>query len=313
MRAVVQPLRRKISSFVHRGILGSGICGSAKSPALLIVGRAVQGIGPSGKFRLCSLIFAFESYRYWLGNFVAIILVLLLVGGLAFILLFLFLRVKWDRSTTAYEKLRRLDYIDKGTLTASTMLDSNRSDLGRFVGAGGLGLFVVYEGLTFVTEPVVLASNIKQSYGGHQLIGRSSSFRSISNLLSVRDHPAAESALLALGIDFFSVMNMKTSTAAWVWIDIVAMEPSETSIKEVDQAVATASWTFIRSFEEPVRRQIWTVFTKTIQKLFLVAVPFVGFTFLLILFQKEIKLRTELKTGFGLEERKTNYRTSRDM
>lgn len=182
------------------------------------------------------------------------------------------------------------------------------------------------------------------------------------------------SALFALGIGLFSIMDQNTSTAAWVWINIVAalgtsilnntqLPAFQASIKEADQAAATASWTFIRSFgniwgvaisaaifnsftatyapmvddararasltsgnsyssatkafiesfEEPVRQQIRTVFTKALQKVFLIGVPFAGFIFLLTLFEKEIKLRTELKTEFGLEERKTNGRTPRNM
>lgn len=40
-------------SIVAIYILGSGICGGARNPAMLIAGRAVQGIGSGGKLEFC--------------------------------------------------------------------------------------------------------------------------------------------------------------------------------------------------------------------------------------------------------------------
>lgn len=171
------------------------------------------------------------------------------------------------------------------------------------------------------------------------------------------------SGSFALGIGLFSIVDQNTSTAAWVWINIaMALGTSvvmttllpafQASVNEADQAAATASWAFIRSFgniwgvaisaaifntfiakyaplveddrakklltsgnayssatkafvesfEEPVRQQIRTVFTLALHKVFLIGVPFIGVVFILTLFEKEIKLRTELKTEYGLEE-----------
>lgn len=123
---------------------------------------AVYGIGTTlGPF-IGGVIIENTSWRW-------VFYINLPVGGVAFILLFLFLRVKWDRSTTAYEKLRRLDYIGNGILIASTvsiLIALTWADVfypwgswhilvPLLVGAGGLVLFVGYEGLPSVTEPVM--------------------------------------------------------------------------------------------------------------------------------------------------------------
>lgn len=336
----------------------------------------------------------------------------------------LFLRVKWDRSTTAYEKMRQIDYIGNGILIASTvsiLIPLTWADVlypwkswhilvPLMVGVGGLVLFAVFEGLPLVAEPVmplrlfsnrtaviVYAISFLNSAENYwqfffiplyfQGVRLSSPSQSGVELLvySLVGIPGAAIALLmlsrwgrykiihiigsamfTLGIGLLSIMDQNTSTAAWIWINIVTalgtsmltntlLPAFQASLKEADQAAATASWNFIRSFgnvwgvaiaaaifnsftasyapmvedprarallmsgnsyasatkafvesfEEPVRQQIRTVFTLSLQKVFLVGVPLSGFVFLSVLFEKEIKLRTELKTEFGLEERET--------
>lgn len=422
---------------------------------MLIAGRAIQGAGSGGINMIIDVIISDLVPLRQRGNFIAIILAVygigttlgpflggviventswrwvfyinLPVGAVAFILLFLFLRVKWDRSHTAYEKLRRLDYIGNGILIASTVSilialtwadvlytwESWHILVPLLVGVGGMVLFVVFESLPFVAEPVmplrlfnnrtaviVYVStflNSLQNYWSFffvplyfQAVRLASPAESGVDLLvfSLVGIPGAAIALLilskwgrykilhivssgmfTLGIGLFSIMNQYTSTAAWVWINIVAalgtsmlsntlLPAFQASLEEADQAAATASWAFIRSFgniwgvaisaaifnsftaayapmvddprarvlltsgnsyssatkafvesfQEPVRQQIRTVFTKSLQKVFLIGVPFSGFVFLLTLFEKEVKLRTELKTDFGLEgeDRETN-------
>lgn len=379
---------------------------------------AVYGIGTTlGPF-IGGIIVENTSWRW-------VFYINLPVGALAFILLFLFLHVKWDKSATAYEKMRRLDYIGNGIIIASTvsiLIALTWADVlyawgswhilaPLLVGIGGMVLFVVFEGLPFVAEPVmplrlfhnrtavivyvITFLNSVQNYWSFffvpiyfQAVQLASPAESGVDLLvfSLVGIPAAAislvvlskwgrykilhilgSALFTLGIGLFSIMDQYTSTAAWVWINIAAalgtsmltntqLPAFQSSIKEADQAAATASWAFIRSFgniwgvsisaaifnsltasyasmvddpraraslmsgnsyssatkafvesfEEPVRQQIRNVFTRALQKVFLIGVPFAGFTFLLTLFEKEIKLRTELMTEFGLEEREAN-------
>ncbi|OTA96643.1 hypothetical protein M434DRAFT_392581 [Hypoxylon sp. CO27-5] len=457
--AAVQPLCGQLSNLFGRRhlalsivaiyIIGSGVCGGARNPAMLIAGRAVQGAGSGGINMIIDVIISDLVPLRQRGNFIAIILAVyglgttlgpflggviventswrwvfyinIPVGAVAFILLFLFLRVKWDRSRTAYEKLRQLDYIGNGILIASTvsiLIALTWADVlyswgswhilaPLLVGVGGMILFVTFEGLPFVAEPVmplrlfnnrtaviVYVStflNSLQNYWSFffvplyfQAVRLASPAESGVDLLvfSLVGIPGAAIALLilskwgrykilhivssgmfTLGIGLFSIMDQYSSTAAWVWINIIAalgtsmlsntlLPAFQASLKEADQAAATASWAFIRSFgniwgvaisaaifnsftaayapivddsraralltsgnsyssatkafvesfQEPVREQIRTVFTKSLQKVFLIGVPFSGFVFILALFEKEVKLRTELKTDFGLEE-----------
>ncbi|KAI1409978.1 MFS general substrate transporter [Hypoxylon sp. FL1857] len=458
--AAVQPLCGQLSNLFGRRhlalsivaiyIIGSGVCGGARNPAMLIAGRAIQGAGSGGINMIIDVIISDLVPLRQRGNFIAIILAVygigttlgpflggviventswrwvfyinLPVGAVAYILLFLFLRVKWDRSTTAYEKIRRLDYIGNGILIASTvsiLIALTWADVmytwgswhilvPLLVGVGGMMFFVAFEGLPFVAEPVmplrlfnnrtaviVYVSTFLNSLENYwsfffvplyfQAVKLASPAESGVDLLvfSLVGIPGAAIALLilskwgrykilhvvssglfTLGIGLFSIMDQNTSTAAWVFINIAAalgtsmlsntlLPAFQASLKEADQAAATASWAFIRSFgniwgvaisaaifnsftasyapmvddpraralltsgnsyssatkafvesfQEPVRQQIRTIFTKSLQKVFLIGVPFSGFVFLLTLFENEVKLRTELKTDFGLEER----------
>ncbi|KAI1656246.1 MFS general substrate transporter [Daldinia decipiens] len=460
--AVIQPLcgqlsnlfgrRRLALSIVAIYIIGSGICGGARNSAMLISGRAIQGMGSGGINMIIDVIVSDLVPLKQRGNFIAIIIAIygigttlgpfiggviventswrwvfyinLPIGGLAFILLFLFLRVKWDRSTTAYEKMRQIDYIGNGILITSTvsiLIALTWADVlypwkswhilvPLMVGVGGLVLFVAFEGLPFVADPVMplrlfnnrtavivfvvsflsSAENYWQfffiplyfqgvrlsspSQSGVELLvyslvgipGAAVALLMLSRWGRYKIIHIIGSAMFTLGVGLLSIMDQNTSTAAWIWINIVTalgtsmltntlLPAFQASIKEVDQAAATASWNFIRSFgnvwgvaiaaaifnsftasygpvvedprarallmsgnsyasatkafvesfEEPVRQQIRTVFTLSLQKVFLIGIPLSGVVFLSVLFEKEIKLRTELKTEFGLEERET--------
>ncbi|KAK6955965.1 hypothetical protein Daesc_003612 [Daldinia eschscholtzii] len=460
--AAIQPLCGQLSNLFGRRhlalsivaiyIIGSGICGGAGNSAMLIAGRAIQGMGSGGINMIIDVIVSDLVPLRQRGNFIAVIIAIygigttigpflggviventswrwvfyinLPIGGVAFTLLFLFLRVKWDRSTSAYEKIRQIDYIGNGILIASTvsiLIALTWADVlfpwkswhilvPLLIGFGGLVLFVIFEGLPFVTEPVmplrlfsnrtavivyvVSFLNSAENYWQFffiplyfQGVRLSSPSQSGVELLvySLVGIPGAAIALLmlskwgrykiihiigsamfTLGVGLLSIMDQNTSTAGWIWINIVTALGSsmltntllpafQASLKEADQAAATASWNFIRSFgsvwgvaiaaaifnsftasyapmvedpraralltsgssyasatkafvesfEEPVKQQIRTVFTLALQKVFLIGVPLSGFVFLVVFFEKEIELRTELKTEFGLEEQET--------
>ena len=68
-------------------------------------------------------------------------------------------------------------------------------------------------------------------------------------------------------------------------------------------AYASATKLFVESFPEPLRGQIRTVYSRALNKVFLISVAFGGLAFLLSFLEEEIKLRTNLETEFGLEER----------
>ncbi|KAF0325289.1 multidrug resistance protein fnx1 [Colletotrichum asianum] len=170
--------------------------------------------------------------------------------------------------------------------------------------------------------------------------------------------------LLAVGFGVWILLDRHSGTAAWVLVQVVPALGSgmllntllpafQASLEEKDQAAATASWSFIRSFGQiwgvaipaaifntytakfaeivddagardvlrhgdayasatkvfvesfstPTKDQIIEVFTEALRKVFLIALSFAGLAFLLSFLEQEVKLRKELETEFGLEER----------
>jgi len=66
-----------------------------------------------------------------------------------------------------------------------------------------------------------------------------------------------------------------------------------------------ASSSFIDSYHENVGDEIRGVYGKALQVVFQAATAFAGLAFLLALFEKELPLRTELETEYGLKESKS--------
>ncbi|KAG7038216.1 MFS general substrate transporter [Colletotrichum scovillei] len=460
--AAVQPLfgqfsnlfgRRNLTLFIVAiYTLGSGICGGANSPTMLIAGRAVQGMGSGGVNMIIDIIISDLVPLRDRGNYIAIILAIygvgmavgpfvggiivqttswrwvfyinLPVGGLSLVLLYLFLHVKWDRTVTFNDKLRRIDYIGNSILIASTVSilialtwagaihpwSSYRVIVPLILGLVGLIAFCIFEGSGTVPEPVmplrlfanrtsavVYATTFLNSailYWAFfflplyfQAVKLSTPARSGVQLLPVTliSIPGAAIsavvlarwgrykalhivgfALMTLGLGIWAVLDRNSSTVAWVLIQVVPAVGSgmllntllpafQAGLAEADQAAATASWSFIRSFgsiwgvaipaaifntytssyaaqkiddpavrsilqhgdayasatkafvesfAEPTRSQIIDVFTEAMRKVFLIAIAFGGLAFLLSFLEREVELRKELETEFGLEEKK---------
>ncbi|KAI0436082.1 major facilitator superfamily domain-containing protein [Xylaria telfairii] len=120
-------------------VLGSGICGGATNIAMIIGGRAIQGIGGSGVSVLCETIICDLVPLRERGNYMAIVFgmvsvgaalgplfggllvsystwrwafyLALPIGGPALVLLLLFLHVNYDKSKTLATKLSSLDWV----------------------------------------------------------------------------------------------------------------------------------------------------------------------------------------------------------
>ncbi|KAI0964756.1 major facilitator superfamily domain-containing protein [Xylaria arbuscula] len=120
-------------------VLGSGICGGASNTAMIIAGRAIQGVGGSGVSVLCetiicdlvplrergsymAIVFGMVSLGAALGPLFGGLLVsystwrwafylALPIGGVAMVMLFLFLYVNYDKSRTLATKLSSLDWL----------------------------------------------------------------------------------------------------------------------------------------------------------------------------------------------------------
>lgn len=177
--------------------LGSGISGGATSTMMLVVGRAVQGIGGGGinlfielvisdlvplreRGYYISLLFAVFTLGTAIGPFVGGILVErsswrwvfyinLPIGGASLVLLILFLRVNYDRSTSLQTRLKRIDYVGNailiGAVTSVLIALSwagTRYPWSDFhilvpliLGIAGLVLFHVYEMAPWVVQPTL--------------------------------------------------------------------------------------------------------------------------------------------------------------
>ncbi|KAH7322930.1 major facilitator superfamily domain-containing protein [Stachybotrys elegans] len=127
--------------------LGSGICGGATSTAMLIGGRAVQGIGGGGinlmiemivcdlvplrdRGRFMGVIFAIFAIGTSLGPFIGgaiventswkwVFYINLPVSGVSLALLAAFLHVNYERGPPTLQRLRRIDYTGNVILISS--------------------------------------------------------------------------------------------------------------------------------------------------------------------------------------------------
>jgi MFS family permease len=128
--------------------LGSGICGSANGADMLIIGRAVQGIGSGGINMIVDVIVSDLVPLPERGNFIAIVLTVysigssmgpfvggiivqrttwrwvfyinLPVGGFSLVLLFLLLHTNYQRDTTFSQKVKPIDYIGNILIMGAT-------------------------------------------------------------------------------------------------------------------------------------------------------------------------------------------------
>ncbi|AEO63916.1 uncharacterized protein THITE_2141906 [Thermothielavioides terrestris NRRL 8126] len=129
------PLIGSVAAFM----IGGGICGGANTMAMMIAGRAIQGIGGSGIGVLCetvicdlvplrergtymAMVFGMVAIGAALGPLFGGLIVsystwrwafymTLPIGGVSLVLLFAFLHVKYDKSQTLATKLSSLDWL----------------------------------------------------------------------------------------------------------------------------------------------------------------------------------------------------------
>jgi hypothetical protein len=83
-------------------------------------------------------------------------------------------------------------------------------------------------------------------------------------------------------------------------------DPATRALLGNGQAYEHASRDFIYSFQEPERGQIIRVYADALKVVWLVALAVAGVGFLVVFVEKELKLRTELKTEYGLKEKKVD-------
>ncbi|KAK6819379.1 methylenomycin A resistance protein [Apiospora arundinis] len=205
--AALQPIFGQLSNVFGRRwpmifstasfILGSGICGGATNMAMLISGRVIQGIGGSGlsvlvETVICDLVplrergtymaivFGMISIGTALGPLFGGLIVTystwrwafyltLPIGGPALVLLFVFLHVNYDKSSTLATKLASLDWLGNAVFigASSSVLialswaggahpwSSYQVLVPLLVGMAGLAGFVALEGSSFAANPMM--------------------------------------------------------------------------------------------------------------------------------------------------------------
>ncbi|KAF2815559.1 MFS general substrate transporter [Mytilinidion resinicola] len=181
-------------------VLGSGLCGGASSITMLIAGRAVQGLGAGGvnvlietvicdiillreRGKFMALVFSMITIGTALGPVFAGLIVQystwrwvfylnLPVGGVAFVLLALFLKVKSGEGQAGKsfgEKMARLDILGNVIFIASCVSallalgwadavypwSSFRIILPLILGFAGFGVFLRYEGSGYAADPTM--------------------------------------------------------------------------------------------------------------------------------------------------------------
>ncbi|KAK1767504.1 putative multidrug resistance protein fnx1 protein [Phialemonium atrogriseum] len=157
--AAVQPLFGQLANiFGRRWItmaivmlftLGSAIAGGASNGAMLIAGRAIQGMGSGGINMIVDVIVSDLVPLRERGNYMAFVLLVyfvgmalgpyvggaivetttwrwvfyinLPVGGVSMLMIYLFLHVKSNKEMPLAQKLRRIDYIGNILVIASTV------------------------------------------------------------------------------------------------------------------------------------------------------------------------------------------------
>ncbi|KAI0853598.1 MFS general substrate transporter [Daldinia vernicosa] len=96
-----------------------------------------------------------------------------------------------------------------------------------------------------------------------------------------------------------AIFNAKFATESW------RIDDSQIEVRlSGGNAYEYANADFIRSFPEPQRGRVIDVYTRSLQLIWQVSLAFALLGFLLCFLEKEIMLRTQLETEFGLEEKK---------
>jgi len=80
-------------------------------------------------------------------------------------------------------------------------------------------------------------------------------------------------------------------------------DPAARAVLSGGQAYGRATSDFVNSFSGILQAEIIGVYSDSLKAVWWVAIAISGFGFLLVFLEKEIKLRTELKTDFGIKDK----------
>jgi hypothetical protein len=91
---------------------------------------------------------------------------------------------------------------------------------------------------------------------------------------------------------------------------------SDASLRQLlsnGHAYQQASDTFIDSLDDPVKSEVIGVFSDSVKLVWLVSVAFCGLACILVFFEKEVPLRKELDTDYGMVEKDDIQARKRDI
>ncbi|EXJ70351.1 uncharacterized protein A1O5_06419 [Cladophialophora psammophila CBS 110553] len=441
-------------------VLGSGICGGANSMTMLITGRVIQGVGAGGTSVLVEMIICDLVPLRQRGNYFAILFGMvalgtalgpffgglivdyatwrwvfylnLPIGGVALVLLFTFLKVRWNKNVNLATRLSSIDWAGNVLFVAAICAvlialswagavypwSSYHVLVPLVSGLVGLAAFLAFEGSRFAPQPTMplhlmanrtsatayiltLLHSIVTMWSIYFLpvyfqgvLGSSPAYSGVQLLPSIlalvpfaamggtfmskfgRYRPThnAGFALIVMGFGLFDLLDQNSSTGAWVGYQIIVsagvglivstlLPAVMAPLSESDTALATSTWSFLRSFggtwgtaipaaifnnrfdelattliTDPVvrgqlvngqayshataafldtlsastREQFIAVLNESLRRTWQVGIGFAALGFLLVFLEKEVPLRQELETEFGMEKAKTEKKPSKE-
>ena len=303
---------------------------------MLITGRTIQGIGGGGVTMLVDLIvcdlvplrdrgtvmgiiFGAVTIGTALGPFLGGIIVEsttwhwvfylnLPVGAVAMALLLTFLHVRYEKESSLMKKFKRVDFMGNSIFTAATtaMLialtnggtiyswSSWRIIFPLAAGFTGLGRFYIFEVSKLCVEPTLppqlFANRTSASAFALTFVHTLLMYWEIFFL------PVYFQAILGISAVVFNNQFVRLS-----------MRIGDSTVRNLlsgGQAYEHATGNFVNSLRDrPVlQHQVLGVYTDGLKLIWQVAIGISGLGFLLVVLEKEVKLRTELETKFGMVE-----------
>ncbi|KAJ5457347.1 Major facilitator superfamily domaingeneral substrate transporter [Penicillium desertorum] len=372
-------IRRWLTMFIVAVFtLGSGICGGANGADMLIIGRAVQGIGSGGINMIVDVIVSDLVPLRERGNFIAIVLTVYSIGS----------SMGPFRDTTFSQKVKRIDYIGNILIMGATAAvlcaltyggsryawSSWRIIVPLVLGLVGLAIFMIFEQSRFCREPVVPPRLFKSRTSlvvfintylftvllywvlffipvyFQAILGSSPARAGVQMLpITLVAIPGAVIAviilskfgkykalhmvgftILTLGMGLFAYLDrllrcgvdhFPNHSRAWICIfnnqfNKYAYCISDASLRQLlsnGHAYQQASDTFIDSLDDPVKSEVIGVFSDSVKLVWLVSVAFCGLACILVFFEKEVPLRKELDTDYGMVEKDDIQARKRDI
>lgn len=166
----------------------------------------------------------------------------------------------------------------------------------------GLGLFTLLDGSSSMAEWVI-----------YQMITGGGSGFVLNTLLPACQAPlmesdqAAATAIWCFIRSFGNILGVAIPAAIFnnrfSQLSSRIADPRLRELLNNGHAYEYASADFVNSAPDPIRGQIIGVYTDSLRLVWQIGILFSGLAFVVVFLEKQIKLRTELETDYGLEER----------